>query len=163
MNILWDTSSNQANCTVTMPYSTTELKFIRPIGIKFTPLEKMLLPFGADVWICLFGTVLIVFVIAHWMSHQSALEIIQIALGGGAQHAPIRISGKLMFATWIISMLIVRTAYQGALFDVLQAQIRYQSVATTADLAKYNYTVYGSKTSVARMKLMMPHLAEQLS
>lgn len=163
MNIMLDTSVHRTDCSVTMPYSSSVLKFIRPIGISYTPTQKLLLPFHTKVWLGLIGCVVIIFTIGHWLFGQSLFDNIRLTFGGEILRKPIRNGTKLILGTWIISMVIMRNAYQGALFDILQAQVRFKPVATIADVSRYNYSIYASPVLVTIMERTMPHLKDQLS
>lgn len=143
-----EVSEYRDNCSVTDPYYMGPMQFIRPMGVHYTPLEKILLPFSTDVWILLIIAVLVVFAIDYWFFDQSLLESVRILLGGEILRMSFSNGSRLILGTWIITLVIVRSAYQGALFDILQAQIQYQPIETIADLARYNRTIYATETVV---------------
>lgn len=143
---LIEVSEFRENCSVTETYYSGSIKFIRPIGIRYTALEKILLPFSTDVWISLIIAILTVFAIDYWFFGQSMFEGVRILLGGEILRLSFTNCCRLILGTWIIALVIVRSAYQGALFDILQSQIRYQPIRTIADVIRFNRTIYCSET-----------------
>lgn len=144
MGNLLDLFEHRANFSVTDPYFTEELRFVQPMGIRYTALQKMLMPFFTEVWIYLIITLLIVFAIDYRFFGRSLFESVRILLGGEILRIPFTNGARLILGTWIIALVIVRSAYQGALFDILQAQIRYQPIRTVADVTRFNRSIYGS-------------------
>jgi hypothetical protein len=55
---------------------------------------------------------------------------------------PINNFGRIVLLTFIIFCLIIRTAYQGVLFEMLTAEMRKESPNTMEEVLEQNYTIY---------------------
>jgi hypothetical protein len=50
--------------------------------------------------------------------------------------------GRIILMNFILFCLIIRTGYQGVLFEMLSTDMRKQSPNTMEELYKQNYTIY---------------------
>lgn len=133
----------------------------RPIGVPYTPLQKLSMPFFNTVWICLLIAIIAVSIFHYLIFGQSIFDQVDIVMNGSLMHMPRAIRARLLIAIWMFATLILRSAYQGALFDILQAQIRHKPVETIQDLERFNYSIY-CEPICAWMEFDMPHLKPQL-
>lgn len=145
----------------TFPHLYVNLKFFIPIGVPYTALEKIAIPFTVVVWILI---VLIFAIVCHLFKvGQSILDVINIFLGGGVSQEPRAFKPRFILLVWMFGALILRNAYHGALFEILQSQIRYQPVDTTDRIVEYNYTFYVSPVAYDMLYHGIPILRNQLS
>jgi hypothetical protein len=127
----------------------TPVKFIEmslrvPRGSTFTPMEKLAKPFDDATWIVLIVTLssgLIVIFLLNFSTiarnfvfgnevQDPYFSFIQIFYGIGLVVTPSRNFARFLFMMFTILCLVVRTAYQGKMFDFLQYDIK-QPIANT--------------------------------
>lgn len=163
MGVMMDLIGDRDSHSATFPHFCIALRFILPMGVPYTSLQRISMPFFYAVWIGLLVTFVVVFIVHRMIFGQSFFDEIQIAVGGTINRIPAGIRARLLVASWMLTSLILRNAYQGALFDILQAQIRYQPIETVEDVIRFNYTIYCTVTVCKRLEEGLPHLQKQLS
>lgn len=117
---------------MTSPVEYTEMTLRVTRGSKLTPMEKLIKPFDSATWICLIATIgvglitittlklISLFMKTVFISISKAmLSTVQIFFGIGLIQTPERHSARILFTVITIFCLIVRTAYQGKMFDFL--------------------------------------------
>lgn len=130
----------------THPYVQVSLSFaIPPSRDISTPLQKLIAPFKKYIWLLIilmlvFGSIIILFtkaltrthrhfIIGGRMNRTPVLNMLNIFLGGVVANPylkKIRSFGtfaRTLLMTWIIGCLILRSAYQGALYDFLRREL----------------------------------------
>lgn len=140
---------------------------IVPPGAEFTPFEKLLRPFHLEVWLML----CLVFICGFWfilvistmgsvkLKHtifgehcgNPYLNMLDIAFGGSMKTPPRRNFPRLLFATFILFCLVIRSLYQGLLFEFLQSDNRAIPVMTIDEMIEkdfyfYMYNIYQEHT-----------------
>lgn len=158
-----DLSGYRDSHSATFPHYCVAMRFILPVGFPYTSLEKILLPFYESVWILLLVTSVIVFIVNYLIFGQSIFDFLEVVMGGSLIEIPREIRARLLIILWMFAALILRNAYQGALFDILQAQIRYQPIDTIEDVIRFNYTIHCTNSVCRRVGEGLPHLQQQLS
>lgn len=68
--------------------------------------------------------------------------MVNIFFGGGLQRLPTRNFARTLFYIWISTCTVIRSAYQGALFDFIQKSKSVPPLNTVSDLIEHNYTLY---------------------
>lgn len=146
--------------TPTISYFPLNAHFAMPMGIPYTSLDKIAMPFTSGVWMA----ILIVFFLAvitmvliknivcpsksastrHTNKGYSALilSIINTLLGGSTVQTPNRHYARLGFIIWLFSTFILRNAYLGSMINFLQAQIYSQPIDTVEKVIRFNYSIY---------------------
>lgn len=136
--------------------TTPEVMSISP-GRKMSGIEKLLQPFETPVWI-LFSVVVAValLVIAvlnlRFQQHKSfvygvgvefPVNNLFIAIVGGSQTKLPRLNfARFLLMMFLIFCLVMRSAYQGALYNFLQSDRHAKAVETIDDLVEQEYDLY---------------------
>lgn len=125
--------------------------------IPFTSIERLLLPFDATVWIILIFTLAsalsVIYIIQICYSDRQNfvfgranrtpfLNTIIILLGAGIMRPPSRNFARTLFSFWLLGTLVLRSSYQGALFDHLNSQKSAQELDTLDKIVEYNRSIY---------------------
>lgn len=72
------------------------------------------------------------------------LNVISVLFGGGVTALPKRNFARTMLIIWILGCIVVRSAFQGSLFEYIQKPRNSPSANTFAELIDRNYTLYMS-------------------
>lgn len=125
-------------------------------GSDFTPMEKLMMPFDSETWKYLIATFVIMFLIififklmsvfirgAHIsiQMSNSVMILAEIFFGIGLVQTPVRHSGRIFFTVFTIFCLIMRTAYQGKMFDFLQSNETQPDAHSIQDVIDKRITV----------------------
>lgn len=126
-------------------------------GRQFTPIEKMVKPFDNTTWIVTSMTFIAGFFLCFVMSfmsqhlkdfvfgrlvHYPSTSILQIFFGIGVVSEPGRNFSRFMFTLFTILCLILRTAYQGKMFDLLQYDVRQPDANSIQEVVDRKIPVY---------------------
>lgn len=149
--------------SATFPHINEDVRFVAPVGIPFTPLQKLLMPFDIWIWLSLLITLLITAIASHFILCQPILNVLRIFLGGSLVSMPRGIRDKILMVTWIFAALIIRNVYQSALFDIMQTQIRYTPIETINDVVRFNYTIRCAPAMCSLIGKSLPQMKQQLS
>ncbi|KAG5681324.1 hypothetical protein PVAND_010771 [Polypedilum vanderplanki] len=156
------TSRNQFFDSSTVFYSTP-LIFVIPMGQKLTNLEKLLQPFNWFVWITLSSTLLIAVIIIliinlKFKSHKAFVygsnvkhPIINMILGilGNQQTVlPKRNFARFILMMFLILCLVMRSVYQGSLYQFLQSDGRRKEVQSIQEMIDNDFTFYMFESSL---------------
>ena len=143
--------------TNTFSHYTSKICFIRPPGRPLTSFEKLFFPFSTVLWFFVLFIFSVAFTVIFTLKFQSKviksftfgrknqspnLNLINIFFGGSTHNIPIRNFARTLFMLWVFYCFIIRTAYQGALFKILQNPINISSVNTIQDMIDQNYLFY---------------------
>ncbi|KAG5668375.1 hypothetical protein PVAND_016316 [Polypedilum vanderplanki] len=146
---------------VTAPYLTSEIFFYVSPGEIYTPYEKLLLPFDFETWIFLiltFSTAFCSVFITNFLPKSTqlvvfgksvktpSLNILGAFFGIGQLKEPENNFGRILLMNFIIFCLIIRTAYQGVMFEMMTKEIRRPSANSVEELRKENYEIYYFKS-----------------
>ncbi|KAG5669372.1 hypothetical protein PVAND_017259 [Polypedilum vanderplanki] len=127
-------------------------------GEKYTDYEKLLLPFDVTTWILLIGTFCLAFSLIFIINHANR-KIQKIVFGDGVSmptynvvstffgvslsKLPSSNFARFILINFICFCLIFRTAYQGALFDYMNSDMRKPHALTFDEVFDNNYTILG--------------------
>jgi hypothetical protein len=118
--------------------------------------EKLILPFDETTWYLLiitFGSAFAIIFLARFASQSMrdrffgrgisspAFNVIRTFFGIGQIRLPVESIPRFILMMFILFCLIIRTAYQGVLFDMMTKDMRKSQPKTIADLKMQNYTV----------------------
>lgn len=145
----------------TYSYIQTSLAFVLPLQRPFTALEKLFGPLDKYVWLSLGITTIFVGIIFQFLkfyrktSYESVLglnylsifEIIAIFLGNPIKQTNHNFRRNLAI-NFLLTTLIIRTAYQGILFTNLQKENRVEETYTVNKLIDANFTFFMASSSV---------------
>ncbi|KAL7013005.1 hypothetical protein ACKWTF_015144 [Chironomus riparius] len=128
-----------------------------PPGDLYTSFEKVLLPFDFETWISLIITLLSAVVticiinrfplvfknIIYGSKVQSPIfNIVRGFFGIGQTILPDKDVGRLILLSFILWCLVIRTAYQGKLFEFTTTAVRQPEMRTIEELKDKNFSLY---------------------
>lgn len=151
--------------TNTFSYYTSSLCFIHPPGRALSSFEKLVFPFSKVLWFFVLLIFLIAFTVIFLIKFRIQtirnftfgrknqapnLNLVNIFFGGAIQTrvVPIKNFARTLFMIWIMYCFVIRTAYQGALFNILQSQDNITSVSTIQDMLDQDYKFYMSNVGL---------------
>lgn len=70
------------------------------------------------------------------------LNMVNIFFGGSVVRLPTRNFARTVFCIWIVACTVIRSAYQGAIFDFIKKSKNAASVNTVSELIQHDYTLY---------------------
>jgi hypothetical protein len=70
------------------------------------------------------------------------LNLFNIAFGGALHKTPNRNFARFLLASYFLYCLILRSSYQGKLFNYLQSDLRHPPLGTTKELLENGFTFY---------------------
>jgi hypothetical protein len=144
---------------LTKPFVFHDDVVVVPPGEEFSGYEKMLLPFDSYTW----GLIMFTFVTAFTtifilnlttLQIQSfvygknvktpSLNILAVLFGISQIILPGRTFGRFLVINFVIFCLILRTAWQGKLFEFMQKDLRQQEIQSIEEIIEKNFTLYTS-------------------
>lgn len=160
-----DHENNRYRGYRTFPLATYKFTFIATRGQPYSPFEKLVLPFDYPTWILVSIIFLLGFLIIL-IFHQSpqpiqdfifgrnisspTLGLIQIFFGIGLVQTPGRNFARYQFMMFTLYCLIIRTAYQGVMFEIMTTDVRKPTVNTYEDVIDQNIPVKLSRSDDAK-------------
>ena len=163
------TSLRNKYMTSSQSYFTIPFLLIIPPGAQFSPFKKLFRPFRDVVWILILLTFVIGFVVIFVVKFQSNvikdfvlgikndtpfLNIFNIFFGGSMNLMPSRNFARFLLTTFVIFCFVIRTLYQGALFQFLQKEDRAKEAQTIDELIERNFIFYMLPASFETTKNM---------
>jgi len=148
----------------TNPYVNQRIVFVMPKASKLSSLEKLIKPFSTASWMLIlvgftFGS-FVIFVIRHFTSPstqrlvfgskiQSPCMNMLIGIFGGSQHIlPRRNFARFLLIMFLMKCLILRSIYQGILFEILQTNQYHKTPQTIDEIIDSKLELYVSYGSV---------------
>lgn len=138
------------------PYLYSSLLYAVPKGKPYTALEKLFLPFRMQIWV-LMGILLTCALLTTTFLSERKLEFlsgegnktpflntISVLFGGSMTTLPKRNFARTILIIWIIGCVVLRSAFQGSLFEFIQKPRNLPSPSTLDELVKRNFTLYWS-------------------
>uniref|UniRef100_A0A182MZR6 Ionotropic glutamate receptor L-glutamate and glycine-binding domain-containing protein n=1 Tax=Anopheles dirus TaxID=7168 RepID=A0A182MZR6_9DIPT len=139
-------------------YYTVRMVFAVPEGREYTPFEKLFRPFARStwVWVALYLGAALAVIYAVQLSrsravrefvygrgvHTPVLNLIGVTVGGGLLRLPTRNFARTLLLLWMCFCLVVRTCYQGSLFQYLQERKHVAPLQTVDALVQHDYRFY---------------------
>ncbi|XP_055611317.1 uncharacterized protein LOC129757935 [Uranotaenia lowii] len=154
-------------------YYTVKLIFTVPPGRSYTAFEKLFRPFAFLTWVVLSAYLIIgvsIIFIMRYVSRSArsfvygygiqmpTLNVFNVLFGGAMTRTPARNFARTLLFLWMYYCLIIRSLYQGSLFEYLQQQKNFSHLNTLQKIeaAKLTYLLANaSKTSVAAMPFIL--------
>ena len=163
------TSLRNKYMTGSQSYFTIPFLLIIPPGAPFSALTKLFRPFKDVVWILILMTFIVGFVVIFVIKFQSNvvkdfvfgiknntpfLNIFNIFFGGSMDLLPSRNFARFLLTTFVIFCFVIRTLYQGALFQFLQKDDRAKEAQTIDELIEKEFVFYMLPASFETTKHM---------
>lgn len=141
------------NLHPTVPIFHDHMVFFVTRGAPYSSYERLILAFDLTTWLL----IIIAFVIAFFViflveflslqfsfkrakflifeeANSPSLNVLEIFFGYGLIKIPNQNFTRILIILFTIYCLIIRTAYQGKMFEFLYSNIRHQTVETIAEL-----------------------------
>lgn len=163
------TSLRNKYMTSSQSYFTIPFLLIIPPGAHFSAFTKLFRPFRDVVWILILMTFVIGFIVIFVIRFQSEivkdfvfgiknttpfLNMFNIFFGGSMDLVPSRTFARFLLTTFVIFCFVIRTLYQGALFQFLQTADRAKEAQTIDELIERNFMFYMLPASFETTKHM---------
>lgn len=142
---------------ISKPYVFKPTKFAIPPGENYSQYEKLLKPFDWIVWCLIFLVFATAFVSAYLLassrretrnlyfgetSASPSLNIVMIFFGLSQLSLPLRNFPRFLIMIFILYCLIIRTAWQGKMFEFMTKNITKPEIQSFDELVTKNYTCY---------------------
>lgn len=141
---------------ITRPYVYKEISLAVPPGEKFSGYEKLFLPFDLRTWILIVMTFVAAFLTIFLLTFATQqirnfvygmnvntpwLNVAAHFFGISQVVLPGRNFARFMTMMFILYSLIIRTAWQGKMFEFLQKDMRKPEIQSLEELIRKNYTL----------------------
>lgn len=142
--------------TATKSYYVDKMIIIIPADRLMDPFLKLFYVFHIVLWITLvtiFISTLVIFQIVKTtfpQFHQKFLSEIRIPylsllvafVGGSEKTLPRKDFPRILLAMFLLFFMVIRTIYQGGLFNILKRDIRINEINSIKDINTFHYTFY---------------------
>lgn len=143
--------------SVTRPYVFMDEVVAVPPGEEYDGYEKLLLPFDVITWALICVVFVIAFLVVFIINHTNvkirnlvfgqgvatpSLNIVQAFFGISQIVLPARYFARFLALWFITYCLIIRTAYQGKMFEFLQKEMLKPQINSLEELMAANLTLY---------------------
>lgn len=147
----------QSDHFITRPYVFKNNLLAKPPGVPITGYEKLYLPFDFMTWICIAtffaSAYLVIFVLSFTNVNirrfvigrdvkTPSLNVTGTLFGISQTILPRRNFARFLLTLFIILCLVLRTAWQGKMFDFLQKDMRHPEVQSIEEMIEKNFTFY---------------------
>lgn len=134
-----------------------EMSIVIPPGELYTPIEKMFLPFDAELWVAIAVTLTTGLVVIKILNRTSlqiqnfcygrnirtpTINMISIVLNGAQFKVPFRNFSRFIFVLFVWWSLIMRTCYQSELFKYLQADPRRPPLTSIEAMEESGFCIH---------------------
>lgn len=139
-----------SNLHLSSPLSIIKVRFLVTRGLSYSPSEKMILPFDHHTWILIISSIVIGLVMTTFFAKnlgkqfsrlifgQSNLEptfnLVRIIFGIGMMRVPTGNFARFLVIIFLLYCIVIRTAYQGKLFEFMTADVRRSTPQTIEEL-----------------------------
>lgn len=144
----------------TRSFLAVPVVIVIPPPAVISPIQKLILPFTAIVWICFLSTYfsgIIVITIVRKKSRRAynflvgteiqtpILNMFQTFFGGSLSRLPSKNFSRFVLMNFILFCLVIRSMYQAKLFIMLQTDLREKTL-NTDDMMEKKMTFYASES-----------------
>ncbi|XP_065365311.1 uncharacterized protein LOC135958334 [Calliphora vicina] len=152
--------------TAALPYyQTYQVYSVLTTTQLYTPLEILVYPFDKVTWICLFLSVQLGFIIAFIVDffydkylllkiaigcpriRTPSMNIIRLFMGQSLIQIPEPHFSRFMIISWHFYGLLLRTAYQSLLFQLLKLNLYHEPPQTLTDLINQRCSLVMTETT----------------
>jgi hypothetical protein len=141
----------------TYGYYLDTLVFMIPPGRELSSFRKMIQPFDDYVWICLlvtFVVAVLVIIVIQFQSrvvknfvygtgvHSPCMNILTAVVGGSQERLPRRNFGRSLLMIFLLFCIVMRSVYQGSLYQFLQLNDLEPDPATVEEIGQRNMTYH---------------------
>lgn len=173
------TDRRMSELTASTAYMYYNMVYAIPKGRPYTPFEKLFFPMDTLVWALLgvffaFALILLIWlreklpairniIVGLVAPHKAPiLNMVNIFFGGPLLFVPQTKTALQLVMIWVIATLVLRTAYQGLLFNMLQSDMTYPPPDTLEDIRKSDLNIYTTTTFFNIMYKNVPDFRNRL-
>lgn len=142
---------------LTHPVKFMDEKVAHPPGFEYDAYEKLIIPFDAQTWFWIVVTFASAFAVIFIMKFvrsdirnflfgtnvtTPALNVLAAFFGCSQIVCPGRNFARFLLMAFILFSLVIRTAYQGKMFEFLQKEIRKPTVDSLEEMLDNNFTFW---------------------
>ena len=153
----------------TRSHYSVSIVIIIPPGAPYSSFEKLFKPLQKSVWICLIVIFVLGIIAIFIINYQSEsiknfiygtdlrtpfTNLFNIFLNGIQNRLPNRTFARFILMIFFIFCFIIRTVYQGSLFQFLQSDDRNPELQTIDEMIKAKFTFYVRDTIEHTVKHM---------
>lgn len=158
--------------TASFPYAYANLYFAIPKGKPYSSFEKMFAPFDWNVWAVLSTCFIVSFaffvylqlrvgprvrsLIVGTQNPTPFFNMLNIFFGGPMTILPRTFTARKLLVVWLFVSMVLRTGYQGHLFDFLQSDMTHEPVDTMKKLDGTTFTIYSTALFYNSLENIMP-------
>lgn len=150
-----DLSLLNGHMTTPVLFSRTTVVVTR--GAPYSFFERLILPFDCATWICLiitFSVALCTIFVVYWLSEDiqkfvfgtnirnPTLNFFQIFFAIGLVRVPGRNFARFIFIMFTLFCLIIRTAYQGKMFEFITTDVSKHTAETKLEWINMKIPIY---------------------
>lgn len=133
------------------------LVLVVPPPFLIDPMTKILLPFTLESWLLIGLVALLAVAVITMLKYTpkvihnyvigsnvqaSVLNVYNVFLGGAQKTVPQNSFPRFLLVTFLIFTLIIRTLYQGGVFDILKRDVRTIQLKTIDEYIDHEFTFY---------------------
>lgn len=157
--------------SLTKPYLPISVHFACPVGVPYSSIERITMPFSNEIWICVVVYILVASIYLFMnksvyydnkLKRNAVVTIVcdvwDLFLNGQLHIRTRRNSARFMLIVWVLMTFVLRNIYLASLFHLLQAQVNDQAVDTIERIIEYKYTVYTTPATYELLYRTVPAL-----
>ena len=149
------------------PYTTDWFIMAFPIIEDLTSFEKLFYPLTITTWMLLVAYILIGYLSIFIIKRQSKdiqnfvigenvnypyFNMLIAIVGLSQNRLPMVNFARFLLMNFLILCLVIRTAYQGKLFEVMKASVKHSEPKTIAEMLEDGFTFYAVETHTEFVK-----------
>lgn len=163
--------------TSAAPHLALSVHFACPLGVPYTSMRRILMPFSYAIWLYIIASILLVIFLLYlnrlielqrqkWFKtndgHMTSIfDVMGVFLGLPMAERTLRENAWLGLVLWLLLTFVLRNIYLGSLFNLLSSQIGEEPVDTIDRIIEHNFTVYCTPATYELLGKSMPHLKPQ--
>lgn len=141
-------------------YFTEKLVMAFPILPELTSFEKLFYPLALTTWMTLVSFIIIGY-LSIFIINRKSRQIQNFVIGEGVNYPyfnmiagilglsqnrlPMNNFARFLLINFLILCLVIRTAYQGKLFEVMQANVKHADPQTLAEMERAGYKFHANR------------------
>lgn len=151
---MWITKNRAKFFDATTGYIRDDIIFVIPPRSELSAFEKMIYPLDAETWvlltICFAIGFLVIFVVTLQKKSVQIfvfgeyerypfLTMFALFVGGSQLRTPTRNFARFILLVYLTFAMVIRTAYEGAMYQFMQSDKKYKEPQTVEDLIELDY------------------------
>ncbi|XP_073832586.1 uncharacterized protein isoform X2 [Musca autumnalis] len=154
-------------------YLTLTFVLAMPLGRPLSPFERLYKPFRYIIWSCFSSSFLFGIICIYYVKYLGKSKLMSFIYGQGNRlpftnllstlfggvaegQLPQRNFARYILTVWLLYTFVLRSAYSGALFQILQDGSGKNNLKTLDEVVAHNYTIYASAIMESVLKFAQP-------